>query len=419
MARAERGSGGRNKIAILLKGYPRLSETFIAQEILALEKRGFALELVSLRHPTDPTTHPIHNEIAAPVSYLPEYLHQEPLRVLRGWSVARRLPGYRKARAIWLRDLKRDWTRNRVRRFGQACVLAAELAPSIGWLHAHFLHTPASVARYAAIMSGLPWSCSAHAKDIWTTADWEKREKLADLAWLVTCTATGCAHLQGLAAEPQRVSLVYHGLDFTRFPEPPARQTAETKPVELLTVGRAVEKKGIDLLLDALARLPKESDWRLTHIGGGTLLDKLKRQANQLGIDDRIAWLGPQPQNAVLEHYRKADLFVLASRVAKDGDRDGLPNVLMEAQSQGLACLATRAGAIEELIESEETGLLVPPDDAAALAEALERLIGDSDLRSRLGAAGAARLRRDFSMTAGIDDLAARFGHLAPAEAAE
>ena len=416
---AEPGGERRDKIAILLKGYPRLSETFIAQEILALERRGLPLQLVSLRHPTDPAVHPVHREISAPVTYLPEYLHQEPLRALRGWHRARGLPGYDAARAVWLRDLKRDPSRNRIRRFGQACVLAAELPADVGWLHAHFLHTPASVARYAAIMIGLPWSCSAHAKDIWTTPDWEKREKLAELAWLVTCTATGRDHLQALAAEPARVSLVYHGLDFTRFPEPPVRTATAQQPVALLTVGRAVEKKGIDLLLEALARLPSACDWHLTHIGGGALLKELQQQADRLGIAERIAWLGPQPQETVLEHYRRADLFVLASRVAKDGDRDGLPNVLMEAQSQGLACLATRAGAIEELIESERTGLLVPADDAGALAAALRRLIEDPALRERLGAAGGAKVRRDFSMTAGIDDLAARFGNLAPAEAAE
>src|SRR5882724_4566114 len=111
----------------LLKGYPRLSETFIAQEIRALEQRGIPIEIVSLRHPTDKYVHPVHREIAASVNYLPEYLYQEPLRVLRGWWRARRLPGYRAAFRQWLVDFQRDRTSNRGRRFGQACVLAAEL----------------------------------------------------------------------------------------------------------------------------------------------------------------------------------------------------------------------------------------------------------------------------------------------------
>jgi hypothetical protein len=154
------------RVAFVLKGYPRLSETFIAQEILALEQLGLAIEIVSLRHPTDRARHPVHGQIAAPVRYLPEYLKDETRRVVGAWRQTRRLPGYRAARRIWLRDLVRDPTPNRIRRFGQAAVLAAELGPDIRHLHAHFLHTPASVARYAATMLGLSWSVSAHAKDI-------------------------------------------------------------------------------------------------------------------------------------------------------------------------------------------------------------------------------------------------------------
>ncbi|MFN2644659.1 MAG: hypothetical protein ABR570_06690, partial [Burkholderiales bacterium] len=151
------------RVAFVLKGYPRLSEAFIAQEIAALERRGLDILILALRHPTDEKLHPVHREIKAPVHYLPEYLLREPRRVLRAWRIVRRLPAYNKVRAIWLRDLWRDPTPNRVRRFGQALVLAAELPRDVERLHAHFLHTPASVVRYAAMLRGLPWSGSAHA----------------------------------------------------------------------------------------------------------------------------------------------------------------------------------------------------------------------------------------------------------------
>jgi hypothetical protein len=203
-------------IAIVLKGYPRLSETFIAQEIHALERRGFALRIYSLRHPTDTSVHPVHREIRAPAAYLPEYLGDEPRRVLAGWRRARRLPGYQRARRAFLRDLARDPTTNRLRRFGQACVLAAELPGGVDRLYAHFLHTPASVARYGALITGLPWSASAHAKDIWTTPDWELRDKLGEAEWVTTCTASGRDRLAALAPAPERVALNYHGLDFAR-----------------------------------------------------------------------------------------------------------------------------------------------------------------------------------------------------------
>ena len=407
--------GPGRAVACILKGYPRLSETFIAQEIKGLEDHGVDIRIFAMRLPTDPAIHPVHREIRAPVAYLPEYLHRQPRRVIAAWRRVRRWPGYPAARRLWLGDLRRDVSRNRIRRFGQALVLAAELPADIGWLHAHFLHTPASVTRYAATLLGLPWSASAHAKDIWTTPAWEKREKLADLRWLVTCTRANAEHLATLAPEAGRVSLVYHGLDRRRFPPPPdaARPPRDGSdagdPIVLLSVGRAVEKKGHDVLLRALSLLPADLAWRFRHIGGGVLRRDLDRLARHLGLTDRIEWLGALPQDRVLAHYRTADLFVLASRIAGDGDRDGLPNVLLEAQSQGVACLATRVSAIPELIEDGVTGVLVPPDDAAAFAEALARLIRDPALRTRLGAAGMRRVESVFSHDRGLETLARRF----------
>ncbi len=409
-------------LAVVVKGYPRLAETFVAQELLGLERRGLDVRIYSLRRPYDPANHPIHGEIAAPVAYLPEYLHDAPGRVLRGWRRARHLPGYGHARAAFLRDLRRDWTRNRVRRFGQACVLAAELPAEIGGLYAHFLHTPASVARYAAMMRQLPYSISAHAKDVWTTPEWEKREKIADADWLVTCTDFAAAHLAALAGRPDKVHRVYHGLDGRRFPPRPAGTAAQRDgtdagdPVRILSVGRPVAKKGYDILLSALALLPRHVHWRLVHIGRGELSHEIEALARALGIAGRIDWLGAQPAPKVLARLREADLFVLASRVAPDGDRDGLPNVLLEAQSQRLACLATTVSGIPELILDGETGRLVPEGDADVLARAMEMLIADPPARARLGAAGEARVRRHFDADRGIDEIARLLG--APAAGA-
>jgi len=402
------------RVAFVLKGYPRLSEAFIAQEIAALERRGLEILIVSLRRPTDGRLHPVHREIAAEVRYLPEYLLREPLRVLRAWIKMRRNPRYVAARNVWLRDLARDQTPNRLRRFGQALVLAAELPQDIDRVHAHFLHTPASVARYAAMLRGLPWSVSAHAKDIWTLPEWEKREKLIDCQWAVTCTRANRAHLAALAPAG-RVELVYHGVDLRRFPpyrtaRAPKDGSDASDPVTLLSVSRLVEKKGTDVLLAALARLPAGLHWRLVHVGGGPLKAKLARQARALGIAGRIDWRGPLAQDALLEEYRKADLFALACRVARDGDRDGLPNVLVEAQSQGLACIATRVSAIPELVHDGATGVLVAENDAEALAAALALLIRDPARRRVLGAAGEARVRAEFALAANFERLARRFG---------
>ena len=406
-------------ILFILKGYPRLSESFIAQEILELERRGLEIRIASLRHPTDRAVHPIHRAVGAAVSYLPEHLHSEPLRTWRAWRRVHRWAGYRRARSAWLADLRRDPTRNRIRRFGQALVLAHELPATVTRLHAHFLHTPASVARYASLLTGLPWSCSAHAKDIWTTPEWETREKLASAEWLVTCTAHGQRHLAVLAPAPNRVTLAYHGLDLARFdapappgddPRAPAMRDGRdpSAPVMILSVGRLVQKKGYDDLIEALARLPSGLAWRLVHVGGGPLGRALRRRAGAIGIAERIVWCGAQAQDEVLKQYRHADLFVLASRIARDGDRDGLPNVLMEAQSQALPVVSTRVSAIPELVVDGETGLLVGPGDRAALARALERLITDPARRRVLGQAGLHRVHQHFALRAGIDHLVER-----------
>jgi glycosyltransferase involved in cell wall biosynthesis len=402
------------RIAVVVKGYPRLSETFIAQELLTLQLRGLGLAIYSLREPYDDKRHPVHDAIAAPVRYLPEYIYRGPLRVFRAWRHVHRLPGYAKAFRAFMRDLRRDLTPNRGRRFGQAMVLAHEMPPSVGWIYAHFLHTPASVARYAALMRGLPWSCSAHAKDIYTTPNWEKAEKIAEMEWLVTCTRANVAHLKAVAnGAADRVGLLYHGIDLTRFPAPPRRPDRDgsdrNDPVVLLSVGRAVEKKGYDILLRALQLLPEDLHWRFAHVGGGELLQSLKLWAREMGLADRIEWRGSKSQEDVIAAYRAADVFVLASRIARNGDRDGLPNVLMEAQSQGLACLSTAVSGVPEVIADGVTGLLVPPEEPTLLAEALRRLIVSPGLRVALGATAARAVREQFSHHDIVGDLAQRF----------
>ena len=398
------------RIAFVLKGYPRLSETFIAQEIRGLERAGLDIRIISLRHPYDGATHPIHAEIEAEVSYLPEYLHDDWSRVIGSWRAVRKLPGYKQAKAAWFKDLRRDFTRNRIRRFGQALVMAAELPDTIERLHAHFMHTPASVTRYASMITGMPWTCSAHAKDIWTSPDWELREKLKEMGWVSVCTQYGADHLKTLAATKEKVRLIYHGLDLNRFDKIADNRDAPDgsdakHPVQLVTVGRAVEKKGLDNLLNALAQLPGDLHWHWTHIGGGALLKELKAQAEQLNISNRISWKGALPQEEVIKTYRNSDLFVLPCRVAADGDRDGLPNVLVEAQSQALVCVSTPVSGVPELIVDGTNGILVAPDQPGQLCDALIQLCRNPALRKQYGLAGQQRVHAEFSYEGGISGL--------------
>ncbi|MCV9961614.1 glycosyltransferase family 4 protein [Pararhizobium sp. BT-229] len=400
----------RRKIVVVLKGYPRLSETFIAQELLGLERAGFELELVALRRPTDKKRHPVHDEIRAPVHYLPEYLHKEPLRVARAFLLSLPKLGFWRGLPAFFSDLWRDRTRNRVRRFGQAMVLAAEWPKGGEWLHAHFIHTPASVARYTGMIKGIAWTCSAHAKDIWTSPEWELAGKLASTRWTVTCTQTGFEHLRHLAGGRPHVHLSYHGLDLTRFGEfdnfrPPFDGSRPEAPVTIISVGRAVEKKGFDILLRALSLLPKDLHWQFEHIGGGEQLKKLQALAAELGIADKVVWHGSLSQNEVLQHYRNADIFALACRITADGDRDGLPNVLVEASSQALMCISTNISGVPELLADGENGFVVPPENPQALAHALEKAIRDPALRQRLGKAAERTVRNEFDHQTSIRQL--------------
>jgi glycosyltransferase involved in cell wall biosynthesis len=402
------------KIAVLLSCYPRMSETFVAQELLGLERAGLDIEIISLMRPETARRQPVNDEIRAPVHYLPYSLIFDLPAFVAAWRRQRRQARYGAAFAVFRRDLRRDFTSGRIRRFAQALVVADRLAPRYNRLHANFIHKPATVADYVGLLTGLAWTCSAHAKDIWTEPEWDLRQKLERLQWVVACTRHGVDRLRALAADPSRVHLSYHGLDLARFAplagsRPPRTGADAADSLTILAVGRTVPKKGFDTLLQALALLPPELAWRLDHIGSGGESEMLQAAARTLGIADRIDWLGTLDQPQVLEHYRRADLFVLPCRIAADGDRDGLPNVLVEAASQRLAIVSTTVAAIPELIRDGAEGLLVPPADPARLAAALLRLARDPELRDMLGRNAERRVRSEFDHHGSIAFLMALF----------
>jgi glycosyltransferase involved in cell wall biosynthesis len=220
--------------------------------------------------------------------------------------------------------------------------------------------------------------------------------------------------MRTLTSRKDAVHLSYHGLDLARFGHFAGERSDRTgsdpdDPAFILSVGRAVEKKGYDVLLRALALLPAELHWRMDHIGGGEELAKLKALAAELGISGRIVWKGAMAQEDVLDHYRRADVFALACRIAANGDRDGLPNVLVEASSQRLVCLSTEVSGVPELLKNGENGLLVPPDDPAKLAVALEAAIRDPALRKRLGDAAERQVRQYFDYHSSIRQLTGLF----------
>lgn len=396
------------KLAIVVKGFPRLSETFVARELQGLEARGLAFSLHALRKPGGDAAL-VDNKVEAVPQYLPEYLHDAPLGVAQAFAVARRLPGFRAAWRAFRDDLASEFARARVRRFGQACVLAMQMSASVRHVHAHFAHSPASVARYAALMRGIGFSISAHAKDIWTSPVWDLKRKLAGAAFVTVCNRGGYERLQSFGTSAQ-LKLIYHGLAQDAIADSPRQQSRDgsdaTDPIRVVCVARAVEKKGLRRLLDALAALPRGLSWRLDHYGGGDLLTELKEKARTLGIDSHITWHGPRSHAEVIAALDRSDLFVLPAVVGNDGDRDGIPNALLEAQARGLAVLASRVGGIDEAVQDGRTGRLIGAGDIDALSNALLDLARSPQTRGSFGAAALEHVRRTGDAEAGYDSIA-------------
>ena len=396
-------------LAIVVKGFPRLSETFIARELQAMEARGMAFSLHALRKPGSDAAL-VDNKVGAIPQYLPEYLHDAPATVARAAMAARRLPGFGAAWQAFRADLRDEFARARARRFGQACVLAGQMPASVRHIHAHFAHSPASVARYAAVMRGVSFSISAHAKDIWTAPEWDLKRKLGAAAFVTVCNRAGFDRLQSLGTQAP-LKLIYHGLAREVIAPAPRAQTRDGSnagdPVRIVCVARAVEKKGLRRLLDALAAMPRETHWRLDHYGGGELLDALKENACALALDGRITWHGPQPHHTVIAALNAGDVFVLPAVVGNDGDRDGIPNALLEAQARGLAVIASSVGGIDEAVSDGRTGRLVAAGDADALRLGLAELIRNPGLRQTLGAAALEHVKATGDAESGYDAISA------------
>jgi glycosyltransferase involved in cell wall biosynthesis len=394
--------GSRPVLGMVLKGYPRISETFISNEILLLEQMGFAVHIFSMRRGREGFTHESVARIRAAVDYLPEtFLRNCHRLIYHNLCLAMRRPR-RYAAGLVVARRRYQRTRNPAswRHFLQAGYLVNRCLPGrrVVHLHAHFAHSPTSVALYASALSGLPFSFTAHAKDIYTSQTDQLKEKISLARFVVTCTDYNRRHLQRLAGGlPTPIHCVYHGIDTQLFGNGGGIKPSPVPPYRVLTVARLIQKKGIPTVLKAIKQL-QECGIRLTYtlIGDGQDREKILGLVRQLGLDPMFQWLGTQPHGVVLEHYRRADLFVLGCEVADDGDRDGIPNVLFESMAMGVPVVATDVSAIPELVRSGETGLLVPPGQPEALAAAMLAMLTDSGLRQRAIPAARARVLRDF-----------------------
>ncbi len=399
-------------LGLILKGFPRISETFISNEILLLEQLGFRIHIFSMRKPRENFSHNSVRNIKARADYLPESLLEGlPVLLPANAALAARKP---RAFAVACKTAFRRFLRTRKsatwKHLLQAGYLVEKLLPGTGvaHLHAHFAHSPTSVAMFASLLSGIPFSFTAHAKDIYTSEPRQLREKMARARVVITCTEYNRRYLSALAnGAGSPIHRCYHGIDLKLFDGAAAPPHDPRPPYRILTVARLTAKKGLPTVLQALKKLAEQGiDFQHDLIGDGADRAGILAVVKQLGLETRSHWRGVLPHEKVLEYYRCSDLFVLGCEVAADGDRDGIPNVLMESMAMGVPVVSTDVSAIPELVQHERTGLLVPPGRPDAMAQAMNRLLTDTHLRARIIPAAKDRVKQNFDNRILVTELA-------------
>lgn len=400
------------RVGYILKMFPRLSETFILNEVLELERQHTDLQIFSLKRPADTVAHAQTSAVRSPVIYLPEKISQAPLRIMLAH-------GY-----VWRRN-RREWRhmfRNALRRvrsrddassleaLSQACCLIREMR-GVRHLHAHYANVPAKIALLVHRLTGLPYSITTHAKDIFQNdpfASLKLHERMGQARFVIANSRYSAEHIRSRVDGHTQVHIVYNGLDLQAF-EPRAGEPVEPM---ILSVGRLVEKKGFPDLV-AACQILKQRHVRFTCelIGTGGLSGALKEEIRCRGLADCVRMIGPLPQETLRTHYLRARIFVLPCRPAGDGDRDILPNVIKEAMAVGVPVVTTRLEGMDELIEDGVSGLLVAPGDVLGLAASMETLLGDLQLRHRLAAQGRRVVEERFDRRANVFQLRNLFEH--------
>jgi len=402
-------------LGYVIRMFPQVSETFIANEILSLERLGVPVRIYSYRRPQETVEHECVRLIQSPITYLPDpLLNHVPELVVAQFAIARAEPGrYRAALRHVASASISDRSIEPWKRLLQAGYLALQLKQSdVERLHAHFAHGSTHVAMLASMLTGLPFSFSAHARDIYNNASprlLQEKIQAADL--VVTCTRANQQHLQSMVPQQDagKIELAYHGVDLAKFAPDEAARIEE--PPLVLSVGRLVEKKGLANLVQACRALnEKDISFRCEIVGEGPERPRLEMLIRALGLERIVSLTGVCTQEELVERYRGASVFALPCNVLANGDRDGIPNVLIEAMACGLPLVSTPVSGIPELIESGQSGLLVPPGNPVELAAAIELLLRDRELGERLARRARATVEERFDSTVCARRIASLFG---------
>jgi len=395
------------KVGYVVKRFPRASETFIAQEILGLERRGVEITILALRPNDSEVEHDWLDELQAPIHTYRSASFSEAWRSLQQRS--RHSPREREGIHQALLEAF-DHPQRSGRRYLVEALWIAALAEELGLqhLHAHFANHPAFVAMLAHLIGQIPYSFTAHAKDIYSAGPppelW--RAQIRRAAFAVTVSDANRAHLRAVLGSrlATKIHKLYNGVDLDRIT--PGPQPINPADPRVLFVSRLIEKKGADLLIDAAARLQdSQKPTIFTFVGDGDEAEALRARAAARGISDRVRFTGALPHQQVVGLMASSDLFVLPCRVATNGDRDALPTVLLEAMATGLPCVSTPVNGVPEIVDHGKTGLLVPENDSEALATAIRELLADPARGRAMGAAARRKAEQMFNRESNVGAL--------------
>lgn len=401
------------KVAYLLLRFPHLTETFILREMVLLRRLGLGVHVFSLIPPLP--THVVHKQVQEmmPYSHYSPFLLSARLILAQFYFLFRSPMRYMRAlfRAIWQACPEPRALLRVLMTFPKSVYFARQMQDlGIDHIHAHFVWTNGIAARIASDLTGITFSLHPHAWGLFMRDQKSVRRQLELATGIVTVSEYHRQYIADLCPRwsPAEIRVVHYGLDPTEFA--PAHVPPEDGVVRIISVGSLFEKKGHGYLIDACAQLAERRiPFRCSIVGDGSVRSALQARIDQHNLGDRVSLLGAKTQAEVKDLYRHSDIFALACVVARSGDCDGMPNVLLEAMSMQIPVITTPVAGIPELVHDGETGLLVPERDAHALARAMERLINDESLRHEMGRRGREAVLAGFDIHQTAAQLAAVF----------
>jgi glycosyltransferase involved in cell wall biosynthesis len=397
----------KRTVAYVLKKFPVLSETFILNELLQLEAQGIPLHIFSLERPNDPRFHEDLPKLKTRISFVPDTMDFDKL-----WKYVRRAKQKNKKRYDrTLRYVLKCASPSLTWRFFQACYIAGQVKRfKVGHLHAHFATRPTSVAFLVSMLTGLPYSFTAHAMDIFKSHLSEKSlaRKIRDARFVVTVSNYNRHRLQQVAnGNSENIFRIFNGIDLDKFKP---CNSVKKPPFTFLCVARFVEKKGHPVLIEACHLLREQGvPFECWLVGKGKQRTPIKNLIKEKKLKHNVKLLGPHSQNEVLQRYHEAHAYVLPCVVGSDGNRDGLPVSIVEALACGIPVITTPMTGNPEVVQTDRNGVLVPFNNPSTLADAMRRLMEDDGYYKRLKMNARASVQKKFDLEKTTGALAGLF----------